>query len=405
MKNRHLKSIQAGILLLAGFLGIISCGNTKEKTENTGYSNIIELSDAISDLKTVKLSEIADSISYIPLSNDIMIGNRVLFNASDKYLYAGASVFDWDGNYLFEIGSRGRGPGEALYIGNVIDIDTAFYSVADKMIAYNDKGVFAKRERNVLDYHFLHMGRAGTNFATCKMDSIFFFSPELNLINAKRVAPDWAEETTVMNISGYLRFFAHNLDSTLFYNYVNDTIYRVFDNHIEPRWVINLKDDKIPLKHLLGDEWTRLETGGKYFTNNALESWDYIIETDNKVRIFSIYESPNCVFINWFFMAEYWSLRDLPAQQFQIAYFDKQKQTTIAVGRDGFIDDISSLGTFYPMSGVHGNCLLTSKWPHELMDKVEELQQQGLPVDEKLLDVLDRITEESNPVMVMVHLK
>ena len=123
MKNRHLKSIQAGILLLAGFLGIISCGNTKEKTENTGYSNIIELSDAISDLKTVKLSEIADSISYIPLSNDIMIGNRVLFNASDKYLYAGASVFDWDGNYLFEIGSRGRGPGEALYIGNVIDID------------------------------------------------------------------------------------------------------------------------------------------------------------------------------------------------------------------------------------------------------------------------------------------
>lgn len=408
MKNRTFIVMRICAFLMVCCFGIISCRN-KEKAddqsiENAG-SNIIELSEAISNLKPVKLSEIADSVSFVPFSNETLLGNRFRIMTSDNYLFAGSKVFDWDGNYLFEIGRGGQGPGEEAYLHTIINVDTSFYSMADKLIAYNKAGKYAGKERLVIDIHPLDLGRAGSNIAICTLDTLYFLSSDLEILSTKRVVPDWPEKSTMMSGNANLRFFTHNEDSVLFYNYMNDTIYRVLDNAIEARWVINLGEDKIPLNYLLGDEMKRLEVGGRYFTNNALSSWEYLIDTDNKVRVFSIFESPNYVFVYWFRLFDFWQLRNLPPTQFQIAYFDKQKHRTTAVEGDGFIDDISSLGTFYPLKGIHGNSMLASYWPYELAEKADSLKQIGLPVDEKLLEVLDRTTDDNNPILVMVHLK
>ena len=99
-----------------------------------------------------------------------------------------------------------------------------------------------------------------------------------------RVVPDWPEKSIMYSGNSLLRSFTTNLASVLFYNYVNDTIYRVLDDVIEPRWVIDLKENKIPIQYLLGNEMDRLSIGAKYYTNGNLSDWEYLKDTDNKIN-------------------------------------------------------------------------------------------------------------------------
>lgn len=366
--------------------------------------NIIQLADAAQNLQSVKLSEIADSISFLPLDSKHLIG-EARTTISSKYLFMGSSAFDWNGKYLFEIGQRGIGAGEEVFLHTIINIDSSFYSMADKLIAYNSKGKYNGKEYSVLDIHPLDMGRADTNLVICTLDSLFFFSQNLHLLKTIRVVPDWPEKSTMMSYNKNLRFFTENIDSVLYYNYINDTIYRVLDSSIQPRWVVDLADEKIPLKYLLGNEMKRLAIGAKYFNNHNLSDWEYLQETDNKIRVFSVFESKNYIFVYWFRLFDFWQLRNLPPTKFQIAYYDKSKRNTIAVNNKGFIDDISSLGTFYPQLGIHNNCLLSSFWPYELKERIDSLEQNGEIVDVKLRNMLRVVEEEDNPILVLVHLK
>lgn len=396
-------------ILLANlfFVVLYSCKNKdiqKNEKEVCSACNVIELSDAASQEQTVKLSEIADSITFLPLSNIKDIGEEKII-ISDRYIYAGSKVFDWNGSYLFEVGTRGTGPGEEPFLHTIISIDSLFYSMADKLIKYDSRGKYMGKECSVLDIHPLGMGRAGNNIAFCTLDTLYFYSSDLFLKKVVRVVPDWPEKSEMMSYHKSLKFFTENMDSVLYYNYVNDTIYRVLNDDIQPRWVISLGNDKIPTKHILGNESKRMGVGAKYFSNENLSDWDYLKETDNKIRVFSVFESENYVFAYWFRMREFWQLRNMSPSVFQIAYYDKKLNTTKAVSGDGFIDDISSLGTFYPLLGIHDNCMVNSFWPYELKEKVDLLRQNGDTVDAKLLNLVDKVKDEDNPILVLVHLK
>ena len=394
------------LYLLLVSITIFSCKNQVIKEKVDRESNVIPLSVAISQERPVKLSEIVDSVSYMPLSNKSLVAEKARIAFSDRFIYIGASVFDWSGNYLFDIGSRGQGVGEEVYLHTIVDVGNSFYSMADKLIAYNSRGRYAGRERLVIDWHFLDMGRLDTTgLITCTLDTLYFLLKDFTVTKTMRVVPDWPEKSVMMSSNRNLRFFTTNEDSVLYYNYINDTIYRVTQNEIQPRWVIDLEDDKIAPQYLLGNEMKRLGIGSKYFENGNLSDWEYLKDTDNKVRIFSVFESQDYVFMYWFRMFDFWQLRHLPATVFQLAYYNKQTGHTVAVSKEGIIDDISSLGSFYPLEGIHGNCMVSFYWPFELMEKVKELQQKGKIVDSKLLEVLKNVDEEDNPIVVKAYLK
>lgn len=402
-----MKKTLAYFLLGAEIAGFVGCnqGASSETTNPPEKSHKIELSEAISHIRPVKLSEIVDSITYFPLSNNHLLSDSKT-TLSENYLFVGANAFDWQGNYLFEIGNRGQGAGEEIYLNAIIEADQSFYSQGDKLIAYDNKGEFAGRERLIIDFHPLDMGRADTSgIVMYTLDSLYFWDKNLNLKKGMRVVPDWPEKSVMFTSNRLLRFFFTHRDSVLFYNYINDTIYRVLNDNIQPRWVIDLKEDKIPIKYLLGDELKRVETGAKYFMNSNLSNWEYLKETDNKIRAFSVYESEDYVFVYWFRLFDYWQLRQLPPTKFQIAYFDKHTGKTTAVDRDGFVDDISSLGIFYPILGTHDNCMINTYWPFELQERMDSLQRIGKPVDKKLQDLLEKMSPEDNPIVVMAHLK
>lgn len=405
-KNEKMKYLFFLVSIYSVF-NLCSCKGEKQesKVELKVVSNIIGLSDAIANMRDVKLSEIADTIIYLPLSSQHVVGDSKI-SLSDNFLFVGSTVFDWNGDYLFEMGSRGQGVGEEVYLHTMIEANEAFYSMADKLIAYDNKGKFSGTERLVVNLHPLDMGQMGTSgVSVCTLDSVFFLSKDFNEIGARRVVPDWPEPSTMMSSNRYLRFFTRNRDSVLFYNYINDTIFRVLDNQIQPRWVIDLKNDKIDVKYLLGNELKRLKEGEKYYNNGNLNDWEYLKDSDNKVRIPSVYESKKYVFLYWFRLFDLWQLRNLPPTVFQIAYYDKQTGETVAVGEEGFIDDISSLGTFFPLRGIHDNFMVASYWPYELKEKIDSLQQTGKAIDPRLKDLVNGVKMEDNPILVMVHLK
>lgn len=283
-----MNKIQLFVFLFNSLLLFISCNNDsgkKNAIETSIPSRTIELSQAIFEVRPVKLSEITDSITYIPLSNDKLVGGRGSFDLSDNYLFVGSDVYDWEGNYRFRVGKRGQGPGEEVALSRIVEGDRSFYSMADKLIAYDDKGIYAGKERKINGLYILDLGRTSTSgIVTCTLDSLQFWDKELNMKTCMRVVPDWPEKSIMYSGNSLLRIFTTNLASVLFYNYVNDTIYRVLDDVIEPRWVIDLKENKIPIQYLLGNEMDRLSIGAKYYTNGNLSDWEYLKDTDNKIN-------------------------------------------------------------------------------------------------------------------------
>jgi hypothetical protein len=105
------------------------------------------------DNNEISLAEIADDISYIPLDNNIPIGDIVLAKFIKNSIYVkisniGLVAFNRDGKIPRKIGSVGRGPGEYLYCTS-FDVDeineTIYIKDMDEIIkVYSKNGNFLR---------------------------------------------------------------------------------------------------------------------------------------------------------------------------------------------------------------------------------------------------------------------
>jgi hypothetical protein len=101
----------------------------------------------------ISLAEIADDIRYIPLDNNIPIGDIVLAKFTKNSIYVkisniGLIAFNRDGKMPKKIGSVGRGPGEYLYCTS-FDVDeinqTIYIKDMDEIIkVYSKHGNFLR---------------------------------------------------------------------------------------------------------------------------------------------------------------------------------------------------------------------------------------------------------------------
>jgi hypothetical protein len=134
------------ILYLIICFSLISCGRTELKKEIT----FIDPREFV--LGDINISEFAQSINYIPLSTKKMMSFiNTHFIGGDKIFVAtgGGSaqicVFDINGEYLNDIGKKGRGPGEYRY-AHTFTIDNEGQRVyvydSDKILVYADNGKF-----------------------------------------------------------------------------------------------------------------------------------------------------------------------------------------------------------------------------------------------------------------------
>jgi phosphopantetheine adenylyltransferase len=219
------------------------------------------------------LSEIADSVFYIPLHSEkgilldnirrpqrnIIVGNNRIFINDGKLLLS----FDWQGNFLAKYGEQGNGPGEYVKI----DMFSALFNfeevyLLDKssrnILVYNFDGSF---KRNIkLEVYAQLMSNLNDEqivFAYCKgmrdlsdYHALTIHDLDMAHINKKIYfeAEREYEKTKKLSASDVSTFY--NFSDTLSYwEYYYDTIWRVIDSDLViPRYQIDLGKDRLPQK-------------------------------------------------------------------------------------------------------------------------------------------------------------
>lgn len=126
-----------------GFLFFAGC-----RPEKTGFLPVIDPSD-FHEVSAFYLSEITDSVFFIPLDNHKFLAPKVKGILTDScYFYAEGQqgtlrCYDLQGNFVRQYGSRGHGPGEYVWINHVGVTETGCVYVYD-----NSKNVVLKYAKN-----------------------------------------------------------------------------------------------------------------------------------------------------------------------------------------------------------------------------------------------------------------
>jgi hypothetical protein len=383
------------------------------KREQNSSDNVIHLSKAIDEAMNVKLSEICDSILFLPLETKdtffLSANASKSMRFSSRYIYSmgypDQYVFNWDGSFRCVIGKRGQAPGED-WIRAVAAKSDALYSLGGKLIKYDTEGNYMNRELPLHIYDAItDLGNAGENVALFYTDSLHFFDLNLTKIKSLRTVPDWPEATRSLIKPQVSRYFSDNYDSCLFYNYVNDTIYRILDSSIQDRWVMDLETKKNPDKYLLGDGTGYRALLVNDFRGGILDDNEYIRDTDDKIHVSRIFEAGEFVFIIWEVMREFAESRGKEPSSQQIAYYNKATNTSIAVNdKEGFIDDLSFLGYFLPI-GSHNDYIISCYWPYELKEMYNQYMSDGGQQMSQINEFIENLDDDANPILVLAHLK
>ena len=420
-KHSKMKLSQFFPLLLLLF----SCSSSEKQIFHD--DNIVRFGEAIKNTKKVRLSELVDKIELVPLETNehSMLRDTYWYTHTPPYICVCGHLFDYKGKYKFKIGNKGLGPCEDFYTPVDVlynPVYKNFLSKGSKMIIYDEKGDCTRVERQLFlnnkkgqivsgKERFIQKAVAGENFVFINKKSDSLLWVDVNLKDVKQLA---------IPISGridhfldgknrYARIFTTHHDSTLFYNYWNDTIYRVNSTNIEPRWIINLGDEKAPEEvrirydELLEEKFHAMRA--RYASSAKDHEVDAIRLTQNKKAIWAVHETSDFLFFTWSKISPNNVKRDITDFQLQVGYYNKKTRETVAVEGGGFIDDIFFTGRYHPKFGVFDNKLMQVIWPYELASFIEQKQREKKKVHPKLLELSKKISDEDNPFLMVAHLK
>lgn len=419
-------------LYLIFTLLIISCSEKKESSEQQiiGIDNIIPLKEAFFNSRNVKLSEIADSISFIPLetSPDCFLRSTTWIVHAPPYLWFTGKLFDYNGRFFKQIVSVGPGPCQDIYPTATVcynQQEELFISECSKLITYdkegnclgkevqlfkaNDEGrILSGKEINditVAENHFL---------LNSSYDTLIWVNTDLEYVKSTPLPiPGTIRDICNDNVTNY-SFCTSHKDSSLLYNYWNDTIYRVKSLDIEPRWVVDLGDKKIVEEvrsryHKLLEEKTLFFYSFRYDGVKKTNECELVRLTKDNLGVYSVYETDSYLF---FFLSEIViNAKTLDSYnishnyQLQIAYYDKETGETVVASGDGFEDDLLGTGAFFPKSRAFNNRLVKMVWPHELTELLDKKRSENSKIHPKLLELEKQLDVEDNPVLFVVHLK
>ena len=245
-------------------LGFTACSNKKTVDTNPVVrDNIIHLSTAIKNVREeMMLSELVDSVSYIPLETNpnCMLGNYQRLTFSPQYIFYSNYCFDWNGQFLFRIGSQGQGACEDIYVhvADIVYLNNHFYGNASKIIEYDDRGKCTGKELSWFTQKTMDTAPVGRMvnkvcFAPAGENLMFYNSPDtVYFINtdyefvAKRSMMPWGRKGGVPSMSGgdpRFKYTSYYKDTTLFYNFYTDTVFTVTPTSLMPRWVVELDEE------------------------------------------------------------------------------------------------------------------------------------------------------------------
>lgn len=399
------------LIALAAILAC-SCGTPRQPAPEA-VSNIIDLTSALQNPREVRLSELVDSITFVPLEtspqSNLSAAQQIRF--SGDYIIPYNKFFDWNGKFLGTIGATGRGPLETLWpVSNAIFADGHFYSLGEKLLEFDTTGKATGKvrylnspvERTGALWRNVAFAPAGESFlAYNHPDSLYFIDRDFQIVGSRRVVEMKTEKSSSQHHAD--KFATEYNDVAVFYNFMNDTIFHVSNARLDPQWVVSYTGQQRPDLAFF-EEWFSLlfDMGNAVMAGNG-ENSELYRRSKGKHIATAAYETDDYVILPMKELVFFVPQEDRPLPY--ITYFVKATGETIRVAGAGFVDDILGLGTFYPKWGVYREKMITSIWPYELHDLIAERQRTGTPVDPRLEALAVTVREGDNPILLFAHLK
>lgn len=428
MGNINLSNNASLVQLIGGIkyflcLAIVLCSckgkeaGMEESVEVEEMPVVIQISDALlHSQKEILLSELADSVSYIPLETkkECLLGNYPFFSFTSRYIAYLNYCFDWSGKFLFKVGKLGQGPGEepGEIISKLTFCDGNFYTKGQKIIEYDSCGHFTGKELSLYSVNKSKNEISGNLYSVVAVnasggklllynypDTIFVMNKNLEFESKRSVMPWNKKEMSYFSNAGpYDRYMTNYKEDVLFYNYFRDTVFQVSGQEFNPRWIIKFDDLKLP-QHFLYDFDRLLGIAAKDYENGQLENTPMIKQMDHKYGVISLCESNDYIFILASEMIALRKLRKLPqSSPILICYNKKTKQIKSTTK---IKDDLTGYPNFFPKCGLEGERMLDFFWPYEQ----EEWLKKKAEADPKFSRFADRDFSEDNPIIVVAHLK
>lgn len=411
------------ILPFCFMIGFVACTGKETTTQNHKEDEkmplVIQISDALlHPQQEILLSELADSVSYIPLETKkkCLLGNHPTFSFTSHYIVNCNYCFDWSGKFRLKVGKSGQGPGEepSELINKVTFCKDNFYTCGQKIIEYDSVGIFTGKEVSlytvnktkgilsnkslawIVDIHSINGNLVLYNYP----DTVFFVNKNLEFIHKRSIMP-WGKESSPFFLSlgsSFDKYMTKYKGSILFYNYFRDTVFQISGTDFNPRWIVKL--DKLKLSEEVLYNFDELYGRAKKdYDNNQLETTPLVKLMDHKYMITSVYESNKYVFIIASEIIAFKGLRHIPhSSPILICYNKKTKEikSTLKIR-----DDLSGYPDFFPRFGLAGEKMIDSFWPYEKEDWLKEKAKS----DPCFFSFAKRDFSEDNPIIIVAHLK
>lgn len=395
-------------IFFSPFLVLTYCSKPKDKSPQELRHSlntppyIIDLGNNLNNEDNIPISNIGKGLEYIPLetTNKCLLKGIQKIELSDAFIFVSdfnkLVQFDRKGNFIRQIGSKGKGPGEYIYVS-----DFCIDRIKDKIyiIAWGTKTVleFDFNGRFIRSFKYNFPSQQFLVWDTC--DFVFYLpniitknnsDSSLNITDNKgipfRSYKKAIKRTNHPGISIVQTSLYYYNESLRFLEFGADTMHTVSMKKLDPYAIFDLKekkmdvDIKIPLEESLIENLNR-QLKGKFWIGKVLEDKNFFY-----ISLISGLKGPE-----------------------KYCLFNKETLETRCLTENGFKDDIDGGVNFWPTIVYCDSILVDWCNPDELINAIsnEDSDQKKETYGDrvKLRKQLSALNESSNPVLILLNSK
>jgi hypothetical protein len=360
------------------FLSLLMGSRINGQTNITGIPFSIDIKKNFKNFETINLSEIGKEISYLPLETSslclIEVIEKVLLSKSFIFINDAQKrllQFDRTGKFIRQIGSKGRGPEEYLYVYDfcINELTSEIYIFGyDKMVIFSFDGKFKKANKlsfriadaillnnTSLMFHLPNApGRSYFNVYSWIITDMQGTPIQRFKNHVMRVNNVGVSKTPIYVFEGSARFMEHGID----------TLYYFKDAIKSPYVLFSFGDLKMDPDPLISPENAKVNEGLK-----------------NKISIWTILENEEFLFFKF---------SKGGSNNALFAIYRKKTEEFTFLKDDVFKNDLNGGGKFWPKQITDNKILI---------DYVDAFTFLKSDASKKLKY---KLTETSNPVIIFL---
>lgn len=379
---------------------LTACSSNPQETHTFPFT-VIPFEKGVENIQEIKLSDIAEKISFIPLEmtdaslvarpkimSIVYLDGKIMIPCTEGIL-----AFDESGKFIKAISRKGQGPGEYVSVRCLSaneELGLLYLQDHIKMRTFKPDGTFIREYRIP----------TGPTFETMVVDDSLTLTSYMNSTGKRpfRLLITNNQQDTLKAFPQHDRFEMPKGWNFLYFNqkedylysykqeavyrdYYTDTIYTVTRDSLLPRYLLDMGKYHLP-KDL------RLEVA---YAKGGNEMDAMLKEAENYLRP-TILENDRYIVMPY----TTWNLTNkdlLP----ELMIYDRKSKECIKVKDGAFVNDMMGNLPFQPDVRVAENVLAEWWEAPELM----ELAEKGV----KLPDNVKNLKDDDNGVLVLVHLK